>query len=112
MFCLRQVLTEECYFLTLFPVVCAENYCYQPLAGPAVNMSTNQYPIFPITPAPGAVAMAPSPALAVADPPINYFVPESSPNPLAPGVNPSSAVKLPVSLFSSVVLAIILIFTL
>lgn len=98
-------------------IVCAENYCYLPLAGKAVNMSTNQYPIFPITPMVGSAAVAPSPALAVAEPPVNYFVPEGSPSPNGtlspvPSTNPSSATKLVASLVSSVALAILLLFTL
>lgn len=94
-----------------------KNYCYQPLAGKTVNMSTNQYPLFPVTPMPGSNSIAPSPALSVADPPVSYLVPEGSPGsggakPPAPSPNPSSATTLVASLFSAVALAITLLFTL
>lgn len=92
-----------------------KNYCYQPLVGKVVNMSTNQYPLFPVTPAVGSLAVVPSPALDVAEPPINYIVPESSPSgtlPPAPSAHPNSATKLVTSFFSLVAVAIVLLFTL
>ncbi|KAG0561173.1 hypothetical protein KC19_9G042500 [Ceratodon purpureus] len=92
-----------------------KNYCYQSVGGQNISMSTQNYPIFPVAPV-SPFAMAPSPALSVAEPPVSYLVPTTSPGgpSIAPGpsANPSSATKLPVSLVATVALILILTFIL
>uniref|UniRef100_A0A7I4D1P1 glycerophosphodiester phosphodiesterase n=1 Tax=Physcomitrium patens TaxID=3218 RepID=A0A7I4D1P1_PHYPA len=90
------------------------NYCWNLLGGQkTVNYAANLSPLFPVSPVPGAPAVAPSPALSVAEPPVSYLVPAGSPLPNssiapAPSSNPSSATKLPLNLLTSIVLIFIL----
>lgn len=102
-------------FLTTVAVAFTENYCYQPIGGKALNKSTMGAAIYPVTPASFAGAEAPSPSLSVAEPPISYIVPASSPTSSiapVPSAKPSSATSLPASTFTTVAVILLVTFIL